>query len=109
MVARCALDMKVDAGRLLWSEARGIASGGASCAPDTGLDDGREEVDGGIELPDIDADDVLEDGEMLSGLISASGDRLEGEILGLGMAEGFSLAGRLWAYDLKTSGVENGG
>ncbi len=89
------LDMTEDAGRLLWSEARGKASGGASCVPDTGLDDGREDADGGIDVPHIEADDELDDGEMLSGLTSTSGDRLDGAILGLGMAEGFSLADRL--------------
>jgi hypothetical protein len=64
-----------------------------------------------------DAGDALERerddpaGEILRGLgstPSANAVLFTAEIWGLAAAEGLALVARLWAYDRKTSGVENG-
>lgn len=54
-------------------------------------------------------DEVPDTEDMFSGLDSRSVVLLVvADIIGLAAVDGFSLADLLWAYELKTSGVENG-
>lgn len=85
---------------VLWKERReaevvGRGRGGVSCVEVVG------------ELPERDVVDVAAE-ILLLPPVSTSG-LLRGASRGLGAADGFSLAARLCAYELKASGVENGG
>ena len=88
----------------------GLAAGEdgvVNCAPALAMFLSEADRDGaGEESDDREGDDV--EVEMLSGGGSVSG-ALRVPRRGLGAVDAFVLAARLWAYELNTSGVENGG
>lgn len=77
------------------AEVVGRGRGGVSCVEVVG------------ELPEREVVEVA--AEMLPEVAGSKSGLLRGARRGLGAADGFSLAARLCAYELKASGVENGG
>jgi hypothetical protein len=95
--AGCGVDERDERENVLWKERRELDVVGRGSG-------GGVSVEG--DVPEREVEEVAVDSPLLAP-ISGSG-LLRGINRGLGACDGFWLATRLAAYELKTSGVENG-